>query len=95
MDLSTIGKQQFDLENKFKPFTGKQLFFLLESFLSGVVSADQPWTDRDIWRFGRTDVAILTSPSHLLDKPSKDIAPGHPGILAIFDYFLWPASYLL
>lgn len=23
VDLGTIGKQQFDLENKFKPFTGK------------------------------------------------------------------------
>lgn len=23
VDLTTIGKQQFDLENKFKPFTGK------------------------------------------------------------------------
>ncbi|KFP82265.1 Phosphoglucomutase-1, partial [Apaloderma vittatum] len=32
VDLSTIGKQQFDLENKFKPFTGKQLFFLLKKF---------------------------------------------------------------
>ncbi|NXQ28928.1 PGM1 protein, partial [Alaudala cheleensis] len=29
VDLGTIGKQQFDLENKFKPFTGKEMFFLL------------------------------------------------------------------
>lgn len=32
MDLSTIGKQQFDLENKFKPFTGKTVVLPLGKF---------------------------------------------------------------
>ncbi|NWQ77700.1 PGM1 protein, partial [Columbina picui] len=32
VDLSTIGKQQFDLENKFKPFTGKTTVLPLGKF---------------------------------------------------------------
>lgn len=27
MDLTTLGKQMFDLENKFKPFTGKMSYY--------------------------------------------------------------------
>lgn len=57
MDLGTIGKQQFDLENKFKPFTGKQMFFLLARVRNCGVSVAIRTSPSHLWDNPNEDIA--------------------------------------